>query len=461
MAPLTRENQERLLRALDTANLRGEYVIFASAHAVDVADPHDIHGHFGGDDDGAPTFAWFSERGWCVARGASAQVEPASSDRLGVALDEWSRRCADDTTRGLLRAVGGLAFDPEVERQTSDGLWRGYGKGRLWLPELSVWGDGTSARALVMLQVSPDTPVDELFEAANNLSGTLDAWCATAAVAADAATNASVVKHPGVERWGELVATASSLLDGSNDFTKVVLAREVRVEGVNDPRPPTIARALHERFPSCMTFALRPPASTQPATFLGATPECLVRAADGRVYIDALAGSAPLDTPDAQLLESQKDRHEHQLVIDAIIESVEGLVDLDEIPRPCVDTLPNIKHLRTPICGAMRDGVTLVDVVARLHPTPAVCGRPTAQARAFIREFEPLERGWYTGVIGWVSLAGGGEFDVALRCALVDGQDAVLFTGAGIVSASVAADEITETTNKAHALLGTLAGGMA
>jgi menaquinone-specific isochorismate synthase len=98
----------------------------------------------------------------------------------------------------------------------------------------------------------------------------------------------------------------------------------------------------------------------------------------------------------------------------------------------------------------------VLDLVQRLHPTPAVGGYPRAGALRFIRDREGLDRGWYAGPVGWLDRRGDGEFAVALRSALVRGAEAMLFAGSGIVAQSRASDEYVETCLKLRPMLNAL-----
>jgi isochorismate synthase EntC len=116
-------------------------------------------------------------------------------------------------------------------------------------------------------------------------------------------------------------------------------------------------------------------------------------------------------------------------------------------PEPSLLTLPHVHHLHTQLRGQLREGRTMLDIVERLHPTPAVGGSPRGPALDFIRGHEDLDRGWYAGPIGWIG-RNGGELAVALRSALIDGRNATLFAGCGIVADSDPALEYAESSLK-------------
>jgi menaquinone-specific isochorismate synthase len=139
-------------------------------------------------------------------------------------------------------------------------------------------------------------------------------------------------------------------------------------------------------------------------------------------------------------------------------ETLEPFCDELVVPAsPEVDSLTNVHHLATPVRGTLRSGCTSVlDLVAALHPTPAVGGRPTAAAVALINELEELDRGRYAGAVGWVDADGNGTFAIAIRCAEIDGRVARLYAGCGIVAASNPERELEETQWKLQPMLSAL-----
>src|SRR5206468_12518986 len=144
---------------------------------------------------------------------------------------------------------------------------------------------------------------------------------------------------------------------------------------------------------------------------------------------------------------------EHRWVVDHIVEALSGIArSVQRKPEPGLRALANVVHLHTPISARLAHGRGVADVAAALHPTPAVLGVPAAAARRFLSEHEGLERGLYTGLVGWVGPRRS-ELAVALRCALIRGNRARLFVGAGIVEGSSAEREWEETEMKARALL--------
>jgi isochorismate synthase EntC len=157
------------------------------------------------------------------------------------------------------------------------------------------------------------------------------------------------------------------------------------------------------------------------------------------------------------LLASAKDRGEHALVVDDIAARLRPLTDALVVPEaPSLRRITTVQHLSTEITGRMANGTSLFDLVAGLHPTPAVGGTPRAEAMAFIDKVEGMDRGWYSGGVGWVGPEGDGDVAIALRCGLLSGHTGRLYAGNGIVSESEAEAELVETRWKFRPLFNLL-----
>ena len=263
---------------------------------------------------------------------------------------------------------------------------------------------------------------------------------------------------PGREAWEAMVRAALEAI-AAGELEKVVLARRLHLVAGAAFDPGTALRRLKARYPECFVFAV----ARDRAVFLGATPERLVRLRGGRLETAAVAGSTGRgDTPQADralaraLLESPKEREEHALVVRMLRETLAPVCRRLEVPdEPRVLTLANVQHLYTPIAGQV-DGVTIPQLVGRLHPTPALGGWPREAALAFIRRWEGGSRGWYAGPLGWFDHRGEGEMAVAIRSGLVRGTEAWLFAGCGVVAGSDPEREWQETRLKLQPLAAAL-----
>ncbi len=238
-------------------------------------------------------------------------------------------------------------------------------------------------------------------------------------------------------------------------FAKVVLCRARRLALPADADAARAFTFLDGRHAACSRFLF----AAGRARFVGATPERLVFVHGRRVLTEALAGSLPhragLGEGDAraELLASAKDRAEHAFVVAAIRDALAPVCEAISIPEaPVVRSLPHVHHLATPIAGTLTLRSHALDLAARLHPTPALCGSPKAAARAFILANEAQPRGWYGGAVGWFDTEGDGAFGVAIRSALTLGADAWIYAGAGIVRGSDPERELVETIAKERAM---------
>ncbi|MEV6345858.1 isochorismate synthase [Actinoplanes sp. NPDC051851] len=265
---------------------------------------------------------------------------------------------------------------------------------------------------------------------------------------------------PEPERYREAVARAVRQIR-AGAYTKTVLARSLRVEAPGfDPAPSV--RALAARDPGGYTFAVDLGAGR---TLFGASPELLVSRHGRTVTANPLAGSAARSADPAEdhlraaaLLASVKDRHEHAMVADQVAAVLDRYcTSLTVPPTPSVTGTATMWHLSTLITGELADdAVTALELATALHPTPAVCGTPTGAARAAIAELEAFDRGFYTGMVGWVDADGDGEWAVTIRCATADPDGLDLFAGAGVVADSDPSAELAETTAKLRTLLAAL-----
>jgi salicylate biosynthesis isochorismate synthase/menaquinone-specific isochorismate synthase len=329
---------------------------------------------------------------------------------------------------------GGWAFDAER-------AWRDFDHERWVLPEVLAWWDGARTRWLAF---GPEgTPVAALEARLDRVTEQ------------EPVTERELTQVVGADRdqYVGLVAKALDALGGR--LSKLVVAREIEVESVEPLPERAILKALEARNPACWTFLVR---GRDGSAFLGASPELLCEATGATFCTDALAGTASPEQGE-WLLHSEKDRREHQAVVDDLRARLDPFVTKLEVPAaPQLKRLASVVHLHTPIRATLREGVSALEVARALHPTPAVGGTPRAEAMAWLREHEGFERGWYCGAVGAVG-PGRVTLAVALRSALVTAERARVFVGAGIVRGSEPAAEWLETERKAKTMLAALGVG--
>ncbi|MFB6129513.1 MAG: isochorismate synthase MenF, partial [Salinigranum sp.] len=248
----------------------------------------------------------------------------------------------------------------------------------------------------------------------------------------------------------------------AGELRKVVLAQALDVTLDAPLSVPDVLARLGETYPECHRFLVEPdPGEGRPrASFFGATPERLVSLRGRDVETGALAGTTGRgDTPEEdawlreELLGSDKNVHEHELVVEAICDQLAPLAGSVETGERTVRRLATVQHLFTPIAAELDADEHVLSLVEALHPTPAVGGLPPARALETIRETEPFDRGWYAAPVGWFDAEGEGTFAVALRSAVAEGTSATLFAGVGVVADSDPDSEWDEAQLKYRPIL--------
>lgn len=351
-----------------------------------------------------------------------------------VLVPRWQVALAGSTTTATANLIVTPAADlaPLAER-----VWRAHGKFRRF-EYGRPGGAGVSSGAPA--QTDPDRGPDVRAATGRRQEGAQTAW-----------------KTAEIGDYRAAVARALERI-AAGELGKIVLARAQDVVADRPFHPLEMLNGLRQRFPGCYAFSFTRGGGS---SFIGATPERLVRAGNGTLETEALAGSigrgatASEDAAlAAALLHSEKDIREQRQVLDDIVARLSPLGLQPEFPaQPQLRRLANVQHLQTPIRAALPETVRLLDVVAALHPTPAVGGSPRASAMRWIREWEGFPRGLYAGALGWLNARGGGEFFVGIRSAIVEARRARVFAGAGIVAGSTPEKEFAETELKFRAML--------
>jgi isochorismate synthase len=419
--------------------------------------------------DAAERFFWErpSEASQIAALGAARAIETRGPSRFADAA-RAARELAGDVhlvagqegTDAQPFLVGGFAFGDERPQAPE---WAAFPPGRLVLPELLVTRRGGGSRCSVTRRIEPGAEAQResalLREQLETARRALAGAQLPAQRPASHALEFRAAAHAPPAFYRASVEQALRAI-AAGDLEKVVLARAVRLASAGGFPVESILDTLRRVHPSCASFAVARPG----ATFLGAAPERLLRLEGRRVETAALAGSARRGrSPEEdarlgrQLCESKKEQAEHEVVVRALREALGETCDEIAVPEaPQLLRLEGIQHLETPLVGTLRGEASVLELAGSLHPTPAVAGEPQLAALAWIAQREEFERGWYAGAIGVVRHDDGGEFCVALRSALLRGETAHLFAGAGIVAGSDPDAELRETRLKLRAMLGAL-----
>jgi menaquinone-specific isochorismate synthase len=412
-----------------------------------------------------------AERFALVAIGEAWSVHPTGPGRFREAAANWAHLTRGAEVSGdapgrrgtgpLL--LGGFAFAPGSARGGM--TWLGFEDAGLVLPRLLLTIAGGNAWLTASAIVEPAGALPGTGGGEQIAAGLEATWAAI-----DRAESSAVPLTPAVDElraasvvpeavWQAAVIRLAGAV-GRGRVDKVVLARQVEVRADAPIQVPAVLRRLEASAPESTVFAI----SRGPRTFLGATPERLVRTEGHEFRTVAMAGSIRRGSDDdedarlaAELLASEKEREEHRVVVDMLRETLGPLaLRLDVEPAARVVRLRHIQHLVTLVSGRLRERAGILDLVDRLHPTPAVGGAPRQLALSLLEEEERLDRGWYAGPVGWLDRRGDGEFSVAIRSGVVNGASASLFTGCGIVADSEPAREWEESQVKLRALASAL-----
>jgi len=406
-----------------------------------------------------------------AALGEALTLQASGRDRFASVADRWRDAMAacvfdpaDDPAGGGPLALGGFAFAPDGG---SSPHWAGFSPASLTVPQAALVRDERDGQVHVTLTLtalaSPDDLVDELLD---GLMARVAELRERPLPLLDPAPTGrfQVASTMPPEHYEQAVARAVEMI-AAGTMQKIVLAREVQVHaggGAPIYDPTAVFAVLREEFPSCFVFCV----GRGEATLIAASPELLVRREGQRVSTLALAGSTRRSADPAvdehlgeQLLRDRSYREEHAIVARRIERTLRPhAVWVAAAPEPQLVRIANIQHLATPIRAQLAAPMETLELLGLMHPTPAVSGEPLSVAAPLIPALEGLDRGWYSGPVGWTDGAGDGEFCVALRCALLEGNVARCYAGNGIVRDSDPATELAETEIKLQALLPLLAG---
>jgi menaquinone-specific isochorismate synthase len=406
-----------------------------------------------------------------VGVGVATSVTLIAPDRFRTAASTWAEMLTHHIVVGAGSEqpgagpilLGGATFADAV---STDACWAGFETGRLDVPAilLGIVDDACVLTCSLMVEraIDPSPEIAHLVDRVGRLLAALESQ-ATRPPGDTTQALRQVGGHPDRSTWSSSVARAAGAV-GRGRIDKVVLAR----------RADLLAPAPIDADAVLRRLVASPPATSPPngapvtvfafgregRTFLGASPERLVAVTGRSFRTIALAGTTGRD-PDrvrdgelaTTLLASEKDREEHAVVVDMLRETLAplaGRLDIDRSPH--VVQLPTLQHLASDISGELHDDLGILDLVARLHPTPAVGGWPRAAALELLEEQEHLDRGWYAGPVGWVDARGDGEFVVAIRSGVIAEDQAHLFVGCGIVADSEPDREWAESSMKLQSL---------
>lgn len=348
--------------------------------------------------------------------------------------------------------LGGFSFFDQIEAAE----WQGFQPASFTLPKRMLVKDADHTTVSISVRLQPNRTPEKIHrQLLNELKLTPVSNSRNIPARETSYTQNPVIPY---SEWRHTITDVKhNIADGK--LSKIVLARQLSVLSNNEFNYSAILNRLRNKFPNCRTYLIRPNGAS---AFIGSTPEKMLSFRDTRYQTEALAGSMPRGSNaeddkyyENKLYDSQKNRIEHELVVNHIKSIIEDEVENSYSPaEPVVAKLANVQHLRTPI--HFNSGSSPLQILKKLHPTPALGGYPQKEAMDYLEQNGLIKRGWFGAPIGWISGEGKGEFSVAIRGGLVNEKRAELFAGCGIVADSDAKNEWNESNLKFRPMLSAL-----
>lgn len=469
--------QQELAQAQEVAQNRQQAVLFRWHIPLVASDPWAVCCQRRGDKE--PFFVWQEpDQGFCLAAWGQLvwDVLPCVDDTWALLEQRhrtltavcWNASETSSTPQDAPFVLTTLAFSSVSAKS---GVWQNWQAGVVFVPRVLLYTSSSATpqtvggtHAVLATWIHPDDALTTLTQRILDDRMALQASM-TASSAAMACLSADIPVRTCTPEagWEAQIAQAHQDIDRGL-IGKVVLARKAAVPAPTGKLFDAWASActLRTQHPSAIVYAVGAPNGD---CFMGATPEILLRTQHTSVQTHAVAGTIPIGkTPEEtatlgqQLLQSAKDRHEHQIVVAALREALTTWCSKLECPEtPKLLPMRRLQHLFTPLHGTLRKPENILHLVRQVHPTPATGGWPKQAAKSWLTKHERLDRGLYAGPIGWMTQAEDGRFAVALRSMLLTPKMTYTFAGAGIVRDSIAAAEWEETqlklTAAQHALV--------
>jgi menaquinone-specific isochorismate synthase len=458
------ELRQGILDGIERAKGLSQSVLVSEVNKIDKIDPFYFFAsgrekYFG------ERFYWKDPEGefYIAGLGICGQIQSdQGTGRFFHVEKEWKRFTENSVifnnynVNGIGPAMfGGFSFDPLNEKTA---LWSKFAGALFHIPKYMltiVKGEAYLTTNVICTQHDDISLVDKIMDERQQV------LMESAKKPVLDELNVKKIVEIAPDAWKETVSEVVGDFKGK-ELKKVVLARELRLHfDVAIQAESVLGKLLHEQKDS-FTFAFE----SNGDCFIGASPERLVKKDGASLFSACLAGSIGRGATQAEdeqlgneLLNDQKNLIEHQFVVDMIKGAMQETCDEVILPeKPQLMKMKYIQHLYTPVVGKNREGTSLLDLVDRLHPTPALGGLPKQAAVEKIRDVEQLDRGFYAAPLGWMDFRGNGEFAVAIRSGLIQGKEASLFAGCGIVADSNAESEYIETSIKFRPMLAALGG---
>lgn len=366
-------------------------------------------------------------------------------------IEQFLRQSSD-----YVRFYGGMRFTSERESGSNSEEWQAFGAAKFVLPRFELIREAGQTLFACNLNLQTDKAAGE--EILSELKSVSFELSGNEAAAQEFEVRTDL---PLFDGWQSNIR---AILD---DFTrskieKIVLARRSIFEFKDNCNAFAIMKRLSKATPNCFHFLFQP---AKDISFIGASPERLYRRADRSIESEAVAGTRRRgidETEDSnlgdELLSDDKEKREHQYVVQNIKSALESVCEKIEFDKTeSLFKLARVQHLVTRFTGSLKENVTDSRILNLLHPTAAVGGFPSEIAQKRISKYEPFDRGWYAGAIGWIGIDSA-EFAVGIRSGLVKGKKLSLYSGAGIVKGSTPQREWDEIESKIGSFLNAVTG---
>ncbi|MFP7300463.1 isochorismate synthase MenF [Neobacillus niacini] len=458
------ELKERGLLAVSTAQKLGRPILISEVHKMDRVDPISFF-NSGRERYLGERFYWKdpSDDVVLIGLGISKQIQSdQATDRFFHVEEEWKGFLKDSLIFNPYKEdgigpvmFGGFSFDPHKPKTS---LWSKYADSLFHIPKFMltmVEGQTFLTTNIVCTQNDDYTLFEKVIqERVQLLTSSKEDVVIKPAVLLE-------TKEISPQEWKQSVNdVVEDLKEGS--LKKVVLARELRLFFDQPVKAEVILKNLYNQQRDSFIFVFE----SNGDCFIGATPERLVKKQGNNVFSTCLAGSIRRGKTEEEdqrlgqtLLNDNKNLIEHGYVVEMIKEALEESCEEIILPdKPQLMKIRDIQHLYTPVIGKCQKDASLLLLVERLHPTPALGGLPKEEAIEKIREVEELDRGFYAAPLGWCDYQGNGEFSVSIRSGLIQDKEASLFAGCGVVRNSDSESEYLETGLKFRPMLRALGG---
>ena len=456
--------QESLKKAINRANDTNSSILFSKVIKTQQINPLSFY-QIGREHYAGERLYWKDSDDQTIIVGLG-RIEKIQTDIVAERFESIEKQWEEIVDRSIVHAdtiesatgpimFGGFSFD---SNKSSSLLWAHFGDNFFYVPQYILTVRNNCTYLTINIWCSPNSDIATCMKKLQHDEVLMDQS------KEKHLHNVNVCKsiqeiEPDI--WKKTVADAVSTIK-ETAINKIVLARELRLTFENNIESEVVLQRLLEEQPTSFIYSLEVGSNC----FVGASPERLVKKEKNHILSTCLAGSIARgktkeedDSLGKQLLHDPKNLMEHQFVVSMIQEALQTECNAVSVPNtPNLMKIKHIQHLYTPVTAECDKQLSILRLVEKLHPTPALGGLPQKEAVKWIAEHESLERGFYAAPIGWIDVYGNGEFAVGIRCALLQGKEASLFAGCGIVKDSTPEAEYEETWIKFQPMLNALGG---